>query len=126
MADEPQTERRTDIIPTFAHLITTIEKGNLHHDLNFQLGEVVKELEDYAKAFHGTKPKGRITLVLDLQKDGENMRITGSIATKTPPSPRASDIFWTTADGKLASSNPRQMALPLKAVAQVATENKAL
>jgi len=99
----------------FSQLINEIEDGLLHQDLSIALQDMVAGLIDH-RAEMGGKPKGTITLKLDIRLDGGTMDITPEVKIAMPKVARPKTVFYPTPENNLSRTNPRQRDMFLKDV----------
>lgn len=113
IAGHVSRERAADgqIISTVAHtsggFIDLLEDGGFSADAYEQM----RELADTMTGIYNTtnnKVKGKITLEIDLEKDGDGFRIQGGIKVKAPDLPRPKSIMWTDSSGNFTRFPPNQ------------------
>lgn len=91
-------------------MIDLLEDGALGVDLHTRLGEVAATMKEHSKRT-GQKCKGQVTLVLDLELDGDAFRVQGDIKVKTPKIPRPRSTLWTDRDNNFTRFPPGQAQL---------------
>lgn len=110
---EPRAERAHDgnIVPATAisggTFLDLLEDGQFGADAYMQLVSLGAEMTDIANAT-GNKVKGRITLTIDLAKDGEAFTVQGKVAVKKPEMPRPKSIMWTDERNQFCRFPPNQ------------------
>lgn len=107
--------QQADKIMAFSQFIAIVEGGGLNSDLSDKLKDVIEELND-ARLNGTNKPSASIAVTFDFKLDGGVLEVRGDYKVKTPKSPRQRSIFWTTEDGYLSRTNPKQQELPLRQV----------
>ncbi len=87
-------------------LIDLLEDGQFsregYDDLK-RLGEALK-----LHAANGMKAKGKVTLTIDFEQEGEALHVRGDIKVKMPELPRRKSIVWTDDNGDFCRFPPRQ------------------
>lgn len=101
-------------IPTlnFAEMLDKIERGELVSDLTIAQSELVRALVQTEGA-RGGRPKGKITLTLTYQYDGEMLEISPVIAVAKPKAVRNRAVLFVTEGDQVSFQNPTQMPLAL-------------
>lgn len=99
----------------FATLLATLEDGALHDEATQKYRELVTALNDQYDDQRG-KPKGKITIEIELQRVKDTVELFGKVTTTTPKRARERTILYPTRDGALSPRNPRQMDLPFRDV----------
>lgn len=99
----------------FATLLATLEDGALHDEATQKYRELVTALNDQYDDQRG-KPKGKITIEIELQRVKDTVELFGKVTTTTPKRARERTILYPTRDGTLSPRNPRQMDLPFRDV----------
>jgi hypothetical protein len=95
----PGHDRAADgqIMRTEAHtagnFLDMLEDGNFSHEVHRQLKDVAARMASITNAT-GNKTKGKVTLVIDLEKEGEHLSIRGKVTAKAPELPRPKTIVW--------------------------------
>ncbi len=112
MTDLPDDDQPQGEVRSFATFLGQIDDGVLHADLTEAVKEIVGEMRDIAEGFGG-KPKGKLTLTLDLKLDSGVVEVTSKVKVDKPPVPRGKSVFWPAGDNTLSRSNLRQADLPL-------------
>lgn len=109
----PGHERAADgaIMQTVAHtggnFIDMLEDGAFSQDVHRQLRQVSEQMTAITNAT-GTKTKGRVTLTIDLEKEGEHFAIRAKVAAKPPELPRPKSIVWSDERGNFTRFPPQQ------------------
>ena len=93
--------------PAFADFLRNIEGGRLHADATEQYRELVHDMRQQALAT-GSKPKGKILLVLDVKLDGGVFEVRGDVRAVAPKKPREKTIFYADRTDNLTVINPAQ------------------
>lgn len=112
----PQRERAADgqIVPqtalTGGAFIDLLEDGQFSQDIHAHLQELAAALTDISQAT-GNKAKGKVTLTIDLSKDGEAFTLQGKIAVKMPELPRPKSIMWTDERNQFCRFPPNQVQM---------------
>lgn len=96
------------VAPSFAEFLKTLEDGTLHEELSEKLAGLVVFLQQYAAAVGG-KPKGRLTLSLELKLDRGLFEIDADVVVKEPKTIRGRSVLYGAADGSLSPHNPQQI-----------------
>lgn len=100
----------TPIAVSGGNALDLLEDGMLSADFYDQLQELGWKMAHINDAT-GQKAKGRITLVLDLEKEGEAFGITGKTTVKAPEMPRPKSVMWQTESGEFSRFPPNQSQL---------------
>jgi hypothetical protein len=100
-----------DVIPgptrTAGNLIDMLEDGGLSADFYEQLKKLGRDMEMHSNQTQA-KCKGKVTLTLDLERDGEAFQIRGNVKVKAPELPRRRSIAWQTESGDFSRFPPNQ------------------
>lgn len=111
----------------FATFLALIQHGDFHHECSTQLQELCAAMNQHVQDFGG-KPKGRITISIDMKLDKGCFQIDADLAVKSPRPPAAGSIMWSTPGNNLTAEHPRQISMfdrdraPPAGVAKVAAE----
>lgn len=81
--------------------------GMFLDDCSAKLAEAVKQVDETGKA-------GKLTITLDLRKNGGAINIVAKVTNKVPESAPDADLFWPTVEGNLSLNNPNQRSLDLQ------------
>lgn len=106
---------------TFASL----EDGDLAADFDRELTGLVAHLADVVGGRAKATAKGRLTLTLAVEVDGNGLvEIDTGLEVKKPKPTRRGARYWTTEDGRLSTEHPQQhrFEFPARAVAARAAE----
>ena len=84
-------------------VLRTVDKGNLLHDLEDALSQVVQGILEHGK-------KGEISLKMSLSHDRQTdtMKIIAEVKKKVPVKDKRGSLFFVTPGGTLTRDNPRQ------------------
>lgn len=109
----PGHQRAADgaIMQTTAHtagnFVDMLEDGQYSADVQKALQGVAAQMEAITNAT-GTKTKGRVTMVFDLEREGEHFQIRAKVTTKPPELPRPKTVAWTDHRGNFTRFPPGQ------------------
>ena len=103
-------------IRSFSTLVAQLEDGALHQELTKEVIDLVANLQDHARD-QGGKPKGKITLTIDLKYADGMFDVQSDFKIASPKATRRRTVLWATPDNNLSRANPRQQELPLRTVA---------
>lgn len=92
---------------SFATFLTTLEDGNFNDVLSDELRDLSEAIY-LQSANYGGKPKGKITITIDLQENDGIFDIRSNYSVKKPIIPRQRSIAWTDENHNLVPSNPKQ------------------
>lgn len=95
---------------TFTEFVAQLEDGQVQADATDQLKELVEAMHRRAETTGG-KPKGKLTLTVDLKLDDGVFEVNANIAVKAPTAVRRRSILYRAPDGGLSANNPRQLDL---------------
>ncbi|MBC7844105.1 MAG: hypothetical protein H7099_17480 [Gemmatimonadaceae bacterium] len=88
-------------------LMAAAEDGNLLCELDEQVVRVVHALRtQHDKA--GGKPKGSITVKINMKLENQVMMVTADVQTKEPKRERTTTFLYPLKDNTLAINNPKQ------------------
>ena len=97
-------------------LIATLNRGDFSAELGAVLGEANEKLA--ALAQQNTTATGVITITLKVRHSRDGIvEVAPDLKTKMPAPVRGKSVYWATADGDLATKDPRQQELPIREVA---------
>ena len=88
-------------------LVDLLEDGQFSIDAYQQIRELGEAMTDIGNAT-GMKTKGRVTITIDLAKDGEAFTVQGSVKVKAPEMPRPKSIMWSDDGGNFCRFPPNQ------------------
>jgi hypothetical protein len=92
-------------------LLDTLGGGDARAELNDEIRRLVSEVTDLAR--ETGKAKGALTLKVKLSGDKKGaVTVDYDLSLKRPVKPRASGVLFTTKNGSLVTSDPRQARLP--------------
>lgn len=92
---------------TAGHFVDMLEDGAFSQEVHRQLKDVAAQMAAITNATGG-KTKGRVTLVIDLEKEGEHFGIRGKVTAKAPELPRPKSIVWAEPGGNFTRFPPNQ------------------
>lgn len=95
-------------IATFQQLLATCNDGRLHAGLSTDIRDGMMDLHQ-REASGGGKQKMKIVVTLELETKDGVVEMKGDYAVKLPPRPRPKTILWSLGDGRLQTSNPKQL-----------------
>jgi hypothetical protein len=90
--------------------VDLLEDGQFSMDAFSEVRELMSVMTDIANAT-GQKTKGKVTITIDLIKDGEAFTVQGKVQTKTPDMPRPKSIIWSDESGNPCRFPPRQVQM---------------
>lgn len=102
----------TDVAEDFSQFIAEFAHGSVNTDLSQRLRDVVT-------AVRKNGGKGKLVITLDVAVKSEMATIAFKVKTTKPEPEMPGMIFFTTEDGALATSDPRQLKLPVARVIEV-------
>lgn len=95
---------------TFAEVVNNLRYGALADELTAELMKLNRLCAD-------SKKPGTLTLSIKLKPgNGGQMEVFDEVSVKQPKPARGSSIMFSTEDGYLQRTDPRQQTLPLRAV----------
>lgn len=100
--------------PTFVGFLDQVEDGDLARDLSEQLRQLVESMHRQAD-IAGGKPKGKLTVVVDLKLEGGVFEVRADVKVTAPKAPRQRSIFYRHPDNGLSANNPKQLDLGMDA-----------
>jgi hypothetical protein len=112
MSDE--TKREIDQ-QRFARFFSAVNRGDFLAECGAELAKVNDQLSTVASNNGVGKGSILIELRINHGRDGI-VEVTPVLKTKLPVPVRGKAIFWSSADGDLATKDPRQTELPLREV----------
>lgn len=78
---------------TGGQFIDLLEDGQFSADVQMALRRVAAQMTAITDMTHG-KSKGRVTLTLDLEKEGETFSVRAKVTEKAPELPRPKSVVW--------------------------------
>lgn len=99
----------SDVADDFAQFVAEFAHGSVNAQLSEQLRAVVAACRS-----HGGK--GAVTIKVGVAVKGDMASITFAIKTSKPEPEMPGSIYFTTEEGALATSDPRQLKLPTKII----------
>lgn len=102
-------ERETNDL---AELIRDLSGGEFHEGATKEMKELVASMMEVERNTGG-KPKGKLTVTLDVVLDGGILDIRGSVSVKKPSKVNGRVMRYGTQDGVLLREDPRQGLLAL-------------
>ena len=87
--------------------IDLLEDGEYSREAYDKCRELAATMTDISRAT-GQKTKGRVTLTIDLAKDGEAFTVQGKVTVKAPEVPRAKSIMWSDDNNNFCRFPPNQ------------------
>lgn len=112
--DQPPSEEQESVIRPFAEFLVQQANGRTHAELTDAFHGLIASVRETGKA-------GRLTLAIDVKPlskgDDHTLTVTDSVAVKLPKGERPQSVFFIDGDGNLSRTDPRQMSLPLREVA---------
>jgi hypothetical protein len=97
----------TTKLRSFTALLAAAEDGVLTSDLDNELHKLVQEMRDHAATTNG-RAAGKLALTLEFKIEGEVVELRADIKTTAPKPVRGKSVMWSTIDGDLTRSNPKQ------------------
>lgn len=98
-----------DVAEDFATFVAEFAHGTV----NQQLGQKLREVIAACRAHGG---KGAVAIKLGVAVKGDMASVTFSVKTSKPEPEMPGSIYFTTEDGALATSDPRQLKLPARVI----------
>lgn len=89
-------------------IIGSLNGGEVASELSTQLTDTLAALKEHCGGRPKAKAKGKVTLVFDIEVEGNVAEITANIESKRPKPIRASSIYWVLDDGALSTEHPQQ------------------
>jgi hypothetical protein len=99
----------TNVADDFAQFVAEFAHGTVNTDLSARLRDVVA-------AVRRNGGKGKLVITLDVAIKSEMATVAFKVKTTKPEPEMPGGIFFTTEDGALATSDPRQLKLPAKII----------
>jgi hypothetical protein len=90
-------------------IIGALEGGEAAAELSKEITETLAALKELGGGRPKAKIKGKVTLTLDIEVEGNSATITADIASKRPKPVRGSSFYWVLDDGSLSTEHPQQM-----------------
>ena len=91
--------------------LNQIEDGQLSADLHEELRDLAALMNDQSRAFPGKKIKGKVTLVIDLEKEDQMFKMAANFKIKAPEVPRPKSVFWTDERNQFSRFPPNQQQM---------------
>lgn len=99
------------VMQTVAHtagnFLDMLEDGAFSQEVHKNLRQVADQMAAIT-SMTGNKTKGKVTLVIDLEKEGEHFSIRGKVTAKAPELPRPKSIVWSDEGGRFTRFPPNQ------------------
>jgi|14_taG_2_1085336.scaffolds.fasta_scaffold00306_19 hypothetical protein len=95
---------------SFATFLTTLEDGRFNDAISEELRALSERLYLHSINYGG-KPKGKITIDIELLQNDGIFDIKSNYKVKNPDKPRQRSIAWTDENHNLLPSNPKQESL---------------
>lgn len=96
-----------DVAEDFAQFVSEFAHGAVNTDISQRLREVIASVRRNGG-------KGKLVISLDVAIKGEMATIGFKVKTTKPEPEMPGMIYFTTEDGGLATSDPRQLKLPAR------------
>lgn len=90
--------------------VDLLEDGQFSMDSHAEIRELMQSMTDISNAT-GQKVKGKVTITIDLTKDGEAFTVQGKVQTKAPDMPRPKSIIWADEGGNPCRFPPKQVQM---------------
>lgn len=97
----------TPAASNIGQLIALCEEGQLDADIARDSRKLVHALRAVAMT-QGGKARGKITITLDVEVEGEMIMLRGDYAVKEPKVKRARSAMFATEDGRITPNRPNQ------------------
>lgn len=99
-------------------LLSLMNNGDFLGEVLAAQKELIANLQDHRTAYM-KKAKGSLTLKIDMTLDEQGtLELVGEVKNKTPDAPKAKGVAWTTQEGGITPTNPRQMRMELRTVSE--------
>lgn len=95
---------------TMGEVIDMLERGGFSHDALQAFQALARGMQEVA-AVTGKSQKGTLTIKLSLKTEGEAFFVEADHTVKAPKLSRPKTIAWTTDDGRISPSQPKQQLL---------------
>lgn len=103
------------VISSFTQLLNSLD-GNIVERLSAELETLQTEMINYAQGAGGYRAKGKLSLDLIFELEGDKMRVRPKIALTAPEQPEKMSVLFVTPNNKLSPENPTQHSLPFGTV----------
>lgn len=125
MESEPRGTVEIDLPHTntpksFLSFLAEQGQGQVVSELSERLRDLTETIEHHFEQFRG-KVTGSIDLKLNITLEGGAYKVVTEYTVKPPKAPASGTIMWLGNDGNLATSNPRQLQMPLGAAPRAAS-----
>lgn len=90
-------------------IIGSLEGGEVAAALGQEIVDTLQALKEHAGDRPKAKAKGKVSLVLSLEVDGDSVTIGTEITSKRPKPVRGNSFFFVLDDGSLSTEHPRQI-----------------
>jgi hypothetical protein len=97
------------IIKSIHDAMRSLRGGAFADECTEKLNGVIDGVEDTGKA-------GRLTITIDIKKNGATMNVLAKVTDKTPEVTPDSDVYWPLDTGGLCTENPKQQKLKFEEV----------
>jgi hypothetical protein len=88
-------------------MLDMLEDGAFGVDMNTQLAELSQKMKEHSDRT-GMKCRGKVTITLDIERDGDAFRIAPEIKVTAPKMPRPRSTLWTDRDNNFTRFPPGQ------------------
>lgn len=85
-----------------------IEDGQFSADMHQELMELAAMMNDQSSMFPGKKIKGKLTVVVDMEKEDQMFKVGAKFTVKKPEMPRPKSVFWTDQRNQFSRFPPNQ------------------
>lgn len=113
-AERPDMEiepPHTNVPKSFLSFMAEQGQGAVVSELSEKLRDLTEAIEMHFEHFRG-KVSGEINLKFKITLEGGAYKVTTEYVVKPPRAPASGTIMWLGGDGNLATTNPRQLAMP--------------
>ena len=108
---QPQEEVDDFAVPGFIAVLKVLGGARLLDQIDDQLKEVLKALDDKTKD-EGGKASGAVSVSLKFEMKDGAVHLVGKSEVKLPPPPAVSGTFFVNNSGHLTGANPLQRQIP--------------
>jgi hypothetical protein len=113
---EPEVMPPQGNVPkSFLAFLAEQGQGAVVSELSDRLRDLTEAIEMHFEHFRG-KVTGEINVKMKLILEGGAYKVITEYTVKAPKAPANGTIMWLGPDGNLATSNPRQLAMPFRGV----------